>query len=70
MATSRWRRARSALSFSRRQRLEAVEGPGPDRVVLSEALAFPPANHRRAVILHYLAGLSVAEIADESPTAP
>jgi RNA polymerase sigma-70 factor (ECF subfamily) len=65
VATSRWRRARAALSFSRRQRPDVVEGPGPDRVVLTDALAKLPTNQRRAVILHHLAGLSIAEIAAE-----
>jgi RNA polymerase sigma-70 factor (ECF subfamily) len=63
IATSRWRRLRTAVSFARRQRLESVDGPGPDRVALERALAALPETHRRAVILHHLAGLPVAEIA-------
>jgi RNA polymerase sigma-70 factor (ECF subfamily) len=34
-------------------------------VVLTDALAKLPTNQRRAVILHHLAGLSIAEIAAE-----
>jgi RNA polymerase sigma-70 factor, ECF subfamily len=63
IATSRWRRMRTALSFARRQRLETVREPSSDRVALDRALAGLPPKHRRAVILHYLVGLTVAEIA-------
>jgi RNA polymerase sigma-70 factor (ECF subfamily) len=57
------------MIFTRQLRTEPVEGPGPDRIVLAEALASLPRNHRRAVILHYLGDLSVAEIADECGVA-
>ncbi len=40
-----------------------MPGPGPDRVALTAALARLPANQRRAVVLHYLADLSVTQIA-------
>jgi len=69
LATSQWRRARRSMIFTRQLRTEPVEGPGPDRIVLAEALASLPRNHRRAVILHYLGDLSVAEIADECGVA-
>ncbi|WDZ85417.1 SigE family RNA polymerase sigma factor [Micromonospora cathayae] len=65
LATSRWRRLRTAQSFLRRQREEHVPGPGPDRVALQAALALLPPNQRRAVVLHYLADLSVAQIAEQ-----
>ena len=66
LAVSRWRRTRTALRFLRRQRGDEVllDGPGPDRVALVAALATLPAAQRRAVVLHHLADLSVAEIAD------
>ncbi|MEV4808728.1 SigE family RNA polymerase sigma factor [Micromonospora avicenniae] len=64
LATSRLRRVRTAVRHLARQREEHVPGPGPDRVALTAALAALPANHRRAVVLHHLAQLSVAEIAD------
>jgi RNA polymerase sigma-70 factor (ECF subfamily) len=64
LATSRIRRMRTALRHRQSQRPASVAGPGPDRVVLEAALATLPANQRRAVVLHYLAGLPVAEIAE------
>ncbi|MEU1843346.1 SigE family RNA polymerase sigma factor [Micromonospora sediminicola] len=63
LATSRWRRLRTAQAWLHRQREEHVPGPGPDRVALTAALAVLPTNQRRAVVLHYLADLSVAQIA-------
>jgi RNA polymerase sigma-70 factor (ECF subfamily) len=69
LATSRWRRARTAMDFVRRHREEHVEAPSPDRVALTAALARLPVNHRRAVVLHHLADLSVAEIADQCGTS-
>ncbi len=63
LATSRFRRQRTARNFIRKQREEHVEGPSPDRVALTRALAQIPEQHRRAVVLYYLGQLSVAEIA-------
>jgi RNA polymerase sigma-70 factor (ECF subfamily) len=63
LAASRWRHFRIASAYLRRQREEHVEGPSPDRVALARALATLPDRHRRAVILYYLADLSVADIA-------
>ncbi len=63
LATSRLRRQRTARNFIRKQREEHVEGPSPDRVALTRALAQIPEQHRRAVVLYYLGQLSVAEIA-------
>ncbi|MFC5921878.1 SigE family RNA polymerase sigma factor [Micromonospora vulcania] len=65
LATSRWRRLRTAQSYLRRQREEYVPGPDPDRVALTRALAALPPNHRRVVVLHHLADLSVTEIAQQ-----
>jgi RNA polymerase sigma-70 factor (ECF subfamily) len=64
LATSRIRRMRTALRYRQRQRPESVAAPGLERVSLETALAKLPDNQRRAVVLHYLAGLPVAEIAD------
>jgi RNA polymerase sigma-70 factor (ECF subfamily) len=66
LAVSRWRRTRTAVNFVRRQpRTEAqLDGPTPERVALVAALATLPPTQRRAVVLHYLADLSVADIAD------
>jgi RNA polymerase sigma-70 factor, ECF subfamily len=71
LAISRWRRARTALNFVRRQRPDEpqLEGPNPERVALVAALATLPANQRRAVVLHYLADLPVAEIAQREGVA-
>lgn len=63
LATSRWRRARTAALFLKQQRPEHVAEPSPDRVALARALATLKPDHRRAVILHYLADLPVGEIA-------
>jgi RNA polymerase sigma-70 factor (ECF subfamily) len=65
LATSRWRRVRTAMAFARRQREETVAGPTPDRVALMGALAELPEQQRRAVVLHYLADLSIPAIAAE-----
>jgi RNA polymerase sigma-70 factor (ECF subfamily) len=71
LAVSRWRRTRTALTFLRKQRPgEAqLDGPGPDRVALVAALATLPATQRRAVVLRYLADLTVAEIAGREGVA-
>jgi RNA polymerase sigma-70 factor, ECF subfamily len=63
LATSRWRRAKTAALFLRQQRAEHVAEPSPDRVALAAALATLRPDHRKAVILHYLADLPVGEIA-------
>ena len=63
LAKSRWRRLRTAAAYQRAHREEVVAEPSPDRVALVAALARLPATHRRAVVLHYLADLSVAGIA-------
>ena len=63
LATSRWRRMRTAMRFLHRQREEHIAGPGPDHVALTAALATLPERQRRAVVMHYLADQSVAEIA-------
>ena len=70
LATSRWRRLRSAATFVSQQRQQVVPDLSSDWVDVSRALAMLPPHHRRAVVLHYLAGLSVAEIALECQVAP
>ncbi|WP_410814367.1 sigma factor-like helix-turn-helix DNA-binding protein [Micromonospora sp. 067-2] len=69
LAHNRWRRLRTARAWLLRQREAHVAGPGPDRVALEAALAVLPARQRRAVILHYLADLSIAEIAAQEQVA-
>ncbi|GAA4687633.1 SigE family RNA polymerase sigma factor [Phytohabitans rumicis] len=69
LAASRWRRLRTARAYLRHQREEHVAGPNPDRVALTAALARLPENQRRAVVLHHLADMSVAEIARQEGVA-
>jgi RNA polymerase sigma-70 factor (ECF subfamily) len=70
LATSRWRRTRTALRALRRHRPEHVAGPNPDRVALVAALATLPLPQRRAIVLYYLADLPVDEIAEREGVAP
>ena len=70
LATSGWRRRRTALNFLRRRSAAPpVAEPGPGRVDLIAALAALPTSHRRAMVLHYLADLPIAEIADREGVA-
>ncbi|BAL85781.1 putative RNA polymerase ECF-subfamily sigma factor [Actinoplanes missouriensis 431] len=71
LAVSRWRRARTALSFLGRQRRAEPqsEGPGPERVALVAALTTLPDSQRRALVLHYLADMPVSEIAQRERVA-
>lgn len=67
LATSRHRRvvvARRFVSGSRPP--EHQPGATPDRVALVAALRRLPEQQRRAVVLHYLADLSVADIARDT----
>ena len=66
LAVSKWRRARTALTFLRRQRVAEpqTEGPEPDRMALIAALSTLPETHRRAMVLRYLADMTVLEIAE------
>jgi RNA polymerase sigma-70 factor (ECF subfamily) len=64
LAISRWRRAKTALAFVRKQRVENTPELSPDRVALAQALATLPASQRRAAVLHYLSGLQITEIAE------
>ena len=66
LALSKWRRTRTALAFVRHQRPAEIEvpGPSPERVALIAALAALPPAHRRAMVLRYLADLTIAEIAE------
>jgi RNA polymerase sigma-70 factor (ECF subfamily) len=71
LAVSRWRRARTAVNFLRRQRLAEphVDGPDPERVALVDALATLPDTLRRAMVLRYLADMTVADIAEREGVA-
>jgi RNA polymerase sigma-70 factor, ECF subfamily len=69
LATSGWRRRRTAQRYLEQQRLEHVEPPSPNRVVLTQALAKLPEQQRRAVVLYYVADLSVDQIAEQEQVA-
>lgn len=69
IAVSSGRKARNRLAAHRRSGSEAeseVPGLGPDHIALMSALRRVPDEQRRALVLHYLVGLSVAEICDET----
>jgi RNA polymerase sigma-70 factor (ECF subfamily) len=59
------------MNFLRRQKPvePRVDGPTPERVALVAALATLPAAQRRAMVLRYLADLTVAEIAERENVA-
>jgi len=65
LATSRWRRLRVADRYLRRERPSVVQALQPDHVALVEALRSLPVDLRRAVVLHHLVDLPVAEVAHE-----
>lgn len=68
LATSRLRRLGTVARFLARQpapESAAVQALGPDRVALVAALRQLPERQRRALVLHYLADLSVADVAAE-----
>jgi RNA polymerase sigma-70 factor (ECF subfamily) len=67
IAVSSWRRAVRRLRAHDRARWEPTgSAPGPDDVALLDALRRLPAAQRRAVVVHHLVGLTVAEIAAET----
>ena len=68
LAVSRWRRVvRSRRSPDRAlQERPAPAPPDPDRVALVAALRRLPEEQRRAIVLHHLADLPVAEVAAET----
>lgn len=64
IAVSRWRRARTALKSRIRHGPDRdLPAPGPESVALVAALRKIPEAQRRAVVMHHMGGLSVAEIA-------
>jgi RNA polymerase sigma-70 factor (ECF subfamily) len=63
-AISRWRRVRTARGFLARSRPpEPSPPPDENSVALVAALRRLPEAQRRALVLHHLAGFSVADIA-------
>jgi RNA polymerase sigma-70 factor, ECF subfamily len=67
LAVSRWRRARKALRAPDRAYGEQTpRQPDVSRVALARALQQLPFDQRRAIVLHHLCDLSVADIALET----
>ncbi len=71
MAVSRWRRVRLSRRDPDRARAPQVNAPAPDpsHVVLVDALRRLPESQRRALVLHHLVDLPVAEVARETGVA-
>ncbi|UCM90281.1 SigE family RNA polymerase sigma factor [Streptomyces marincola] len=71
LAVSRWRfRRRTADAWRRGAAPSHVEAPGPDQVVLVDALRELPAQQRRTLTLHYLCDLTVEQIVGETGQSP
>ncbi|HEX6248938.1 MAG TPA: SigE family RNA polymerase sigma factor [Nocardioidaceae bacterium] len=68
LAVSRWRRTVRARRNPDRamQPLQHVDGLDPDHVALVAALRQLPETQRRALVLHHLCDLPVAEVAAET----
>lgn len=68
LAVSRWRRVvRSRRSPDRALRDGPLPSPpGPDHVALVAALRRLPEEQRRAIVLHHIADLPVADVASET----
>jgi RNA polymerase sigma-70 factor (ECF subfamily) len=70
IAVSAWRKAVNRIRAHHRAAGDVgLAGLGPDHVALVHALRQIPADQRRAIVLHHLVGLSVAEIAVEVHSA-
>ncbi|GHJ42901.1 RNA polymerase sigma24 factor [Catellatospora sp. TT07R-123] len=66
IAISAWRKAVNRVRAHHRATPDQdLVGLGPDHVALVHALRQIPAAQRRAIVLHHLVGLSVAEVAAE-----
>jgi RNA polymerase sigma factor (sigma-70 family) len=66
-AVSAWRKAVNRIEAHRRDASDQhVEALGPDHVAIVAALRHLPDGQRRVIVLHHLAGLSVAEIHQET----
>ena len=70
LAVSRWRKARLALRApDRAYAAPTSREPDVSRVALARALQQLPPDQRRAIVLHHLCDLSVADIAVETNVA-
>jgi RNA polymerase sigma-70 factor (ECF subfamily) len=72
VAIKRWHRARRGERIihliEARQDVEGQTTAAVERVDLVDGLRRLPVSHRRALLLHYVLGLSVREVADEMST--
>jgi len=67
LAVSRWRRTRRAMTFADRSHAQSSPaGPDVDHTALVSALRQIPEDQRRAIVLHHLCDLSVADVAAET----
>jgi RNA polymerase sigma-70 factor (ECF subfamily) len=67
LAASRWRKAKNGVAAMLRHGApEHAPEPSVDNVALVTALRQIPEAQRRAIVLHHLGGLSVAEVAHET----
>jgi RNA polymerase sigma-70 factor (ECF subfamily) len=67
VAMSSWRKAKNRLAAHRNSHsVESVPALSPDRLAVANALRQIPAEQRRALVLHHLQGLTVAEISKET----
>ena len=67
LAASKWRRTKTAMAaMVRHGAPEDTPEPSIDNVALVAALRQIPEAQRRAIVLHHLSGLSVAEVAHET----
>jgi RNA polymerase sigma-70 factor, ECF subfamily len=66
LAISRWRRARRGRELADRSaEPDASREPVLDRIAVADALNRLPIDQRRAIVLHHLCDLSVADVAAE-----
>ncbi|WP_205471420.1 RNA polymerase sigma factor [Nocardioides sp. SYSU D00038] len=68
LAVSRWRRVKRNGRFADRAMAPPMEAPAPSEshVALVDALGRLPEEQRRALVLHHIADLPVAEVARET----
>jgi RNA polymerase sigma-70 factor (ECF subfamily) len=72
LSTNAWWKARNRLSAHRRAAVRREPAPelGPDLLALISALRLLPEKQRQALVLHYVADLTVDQIAAEAGTTP
>ena len=67
LAVSRWRRGRRAIAAYQRHGVPAdIPAPSPDFTALVAALRDLTDDQRRAIVLHHLVDLSIAQVAEET----